>query len=202
MLLCAPTNAGKTKFIGNLLRMRETKFVRPPDRIVYCYGTEDVPEELESLLADVPGIELHHGLVDDLSIFDPSINNLLIIDDLFDTAVDSPIISSAFYKGRHRNISCILTMQYLYYKGKESKVITRNASYCVLFRNPRDLNFVKILGQQMGMGKVLESAYILATKEPYSYLVCDFRQTTPPDYMLRSNILGDIDGPERVYVGK
>ena len=41
---------------------------------------------------------------------DPKYNNIIVLDDLMDLAVDSQIISKLFTQGRHRNASVILLL--------------------------------------------------------------------------------------------
>ena len=43
-----------------------------------------------------------------LSDIDPKYNNIIVLDDLMDLAVDSQIISKLFTQGRHGNASVIL----------------------------------------------------------------------------------------------
>ena len=46
-----------------------------------------------------------------LSDIDPCYNYIVVLDDLMDIAVDSPVISKLFTQGRHRNASVILLIQ-------------------------------------------------------------------------------------------
>ena len=46
----------------------------------------------------------------DLCDIDPRYNIIVVLDDLMDMAVDSPIISKLFTQGRHRNASVILLL--------------------------------------------------------------------------------------------
>ena len=65
----------------------------------------------------------------DLSDIDPKYNNSIVLDDLMDLAVDSPIISKVFTQGRHRNASVILLLQNAFPKGKQNTSISRNTQY-------------------------------------------------------------------------
>ena len=73
----------------------------------------------------------------DLRDIDPKHNNIIVLDDLMNLAVDSPIISKLFTQGRHRNASVIL-FQNAFSKGKHNTSISRNAQYMALFRCPAD----------------------------------------------------------------
>ena len=54
----------------------------------------------------------------DLNDIDPKYNNIIVLDELMDLAVDSPIISALFAQGRHRNASVILLLQNAFPKRK------------------------------------------------------------------------------------
>ena len=54
----------------------------------------------------------------DLCDSDPRYKNIVVLDDLMDMAVDSPIISKHFTRGRHRNASIIPLLQNAFPKGK------------------------------------------------------------------------------------
>ena len=47
----------------------------------------------------------------DVNDIDPLYSNIIVLDDLMDIAVDSPIISKLFTQGRHRNASVILLLK-------------------------------------------------------------------------------------------
>ena len=70
----------------------------------------------------------------DLSNIDPRFNNIIVLDDMMDLVVDSPIISKLFTQGRHRNASVILLLQNAFPKGKHNTSISRNAQYMALSR--------------------------------------------------------------------
>lgn len=64
---------------------------------------------------------------DDLEDINCSFNNVWIFDDLMDEAVESPVMSLLFRRGRHRNLSVILLLQNMFPKGKYNTNISRNA---------------------------------------------------------------------------
>ena len=53
-------------------------------------------------------------------------------------AVDCPILSRLFTRGRHRNASFILLLQNMFPKGRFNTDIARNTQYIVLFRSLSD----------------------------------------------------------------
>ena len=63
-------------------------------------------------------------------------------------------IGSLFLRGyHHRNLSVILISQNLFHQGRQSRNISFNAHYILLFHNPRDLTQVNTLTRQMYPGK-------------------------------------------------
>ena len=86
---------------------------------------------------------------EDLREIDPKYNNILVFDDLMREAVDSPVLSHFFSKGRHRNASTILLLQNMFPKGKYNTDIVRNAQYTVMFRSPSDRKQIDIRAEQI-----------------------------------------------------
>lgn len=68
-----------------------------------------------------------------------------------------------------------------------------NTNYMVLFKNPRDITQVDVLGQQMYGKKAFAKAYKMATDIPHGYLLIDLKQQTPDQLRLRSNIFPGND---------
>ena len=110
--------------------------------------------------------------------------------------VDKKKITSLFTENsHHRNLSVIYVVQNLFEKGPESRTVSLNAHYMVIFKNPRDASQISHLARQMypGRGKYLQEAFAHATSKPYGYLLVDARQETPEHLRLRMNIfLGQL----------
>ena len=73
-----------------------------------------------------------------VSDIDPCYIKTVVLGDLMDMAMDSPIISKLFTQRRHRNASVILLLQNAFSKGKYNTSISCNAQYMVLFSCPAD----------------------------------------------------------------
>lgn len=84
-------------------------------------------------------------------------------------------------------------MQNLYAQGKTSRTITLNTNYLVLFKNPRDMCQIMLLGRQMypGKSKFFLEAFNDATATPHGYLLIDYKTRTPDHLRLRADILSD-----------
>ena len=100
-------------------------------------------------------------------------------------------ICDLFTKGsHHRNLSVICLVQNLYYQGKESRTMSLNSQYLVLFNNPRDQQQITVLARQMypGQSEKFLSPYRMATSKPFGYLLIDLKPDTTNDKLLWPNV--------------
>ena len=195
MLVTGPTGSGKSTWVKELL-MRRDFMIRPsPQRIMWFYRRwQPLYTELHRL---VPRIEFIQGIPPTIKrddFFNTRYPTLFIIDDLMRDATHSADVCELFTEGsHHRNLSVICLLQNLFYKGKESRTMSLNSQYLVLFTNPRDQQQVSVLARQMypGRSHFFMEEYRAATEQPYGYLLVDLKQTTPNDRRLRSKIFHD-----------
>ena len=172
----------------------------PPEKITWCYGEW---QPLYSTLSTIhPNLECVEGLPD-LSSFDPNNRNLVVIDDLM-SETDERVTKLFTKKSHHCNTSVIYLVQNVFPKGKESRTISLNAQYMVLFKNPRDNTQVVNLAKQMFPGRVkyMQEAFRDATSVPHGYLFVDLKQSTPEHLRLRSNIIPDSGTYQCAYIPK
>lgn len=137
-------------------------------------------------------VEFIHGLPpDDGGLnFDRSKNNCLIFDDLMLECCASQLVADYFSRGaHHRNVSIFLLTQNLFQKGKYSVTISRNASYVILFKSPRDLGQIRSFGSQFMRAATFVRAYRMATDKPNGYVLVDCTQRMKRSWCLRTNIL-------------
>jgi hypothetical protein len=86
-----------------------------------------------------------------------------------------------FTKGSHHlNFSVILLTQNIFNKGPNTRTISLNAHYIIMFKNPRDRSQISFLARQMypKRSKFLEDAYDDATQNQHSYLIMDLKHST------------------------
>jgi len=181
-LVAGPTGCGKMKFVFKLIHDAHLMIHPSPRKIVYCYG------EYQQLFASYPQVEFQHGLPQ-MSDFDGREPVLLVIDDLMNEVGDSVV--NLFTKGsHHRNVSVVLMVQNLFYKNKHVRTISLNAHYMVLFKNPRDASQFSSLARQIypNNSNFAVEAYKDATREPFSYLMLDFRPEQDDHFRLLTNI--------------
>ena len=182
MLVCGSSGSGKSVFTRRLLS--SDIIHKLPDKVLWCYGVWQPEFEQPS------HIEYHSGLPTEDMLREG--NMVLIIDDLMNQAKSSAVLSDIFTKySHHNNITCICLLQNLFPKGSEIRNISLNSNYIVLMKNARDAGQIRYLARQVYPTKsnFLVKVYEDATKDPYSYLLLDFKNTTPDDLRLRSGIL-------------
>ena len=118
--------------------------------------------------------------------------SLCIFDDVMNEVSFNATLSKLFTRGRsHVGCSLVLMLQNIFPKGSQSRTISINAQYQVLFRNPRDSLQISILAGQLcplNSTDFLE-IYKRVTQRPYGYLFCCFTQSCPDEVCYRTNIL-------------
>jgi hypothetical protein len=199
-ILSGPSQAGKTEFTFKLLQHHKQMFSPIPDTIIYCYSIWQ--NKFIRLKEVIPDIQFHQGIVTDDEI-DETKNNLIILDDLMRESGNNNDVLDMFTRGsHHKNFSVILITQNLFNKGANTRTISLNAHYIVMFNNPRDRSQIRHLARQMypqASGFLIE-AFEDATSEPYSYLFIDLTQTTTESERIRTKIFPEEDGV--IYVRK
>ena len=108
-------------------------------------------------------------------------------------------VSNIFTKvSHHRNVSLMYLTQNLFYKSKQTRTMSLNAHYIVLFKIPRDAMQVSTLARQMypGQNTFLVEAFKNATEKPFGYLLLNLKADTDEKYRIRTNIFPE----ERQYV--
>lgn len=189
MIVCGPTGCGKTTWLKKLLNSRE--FVSKPSvkKVYYFYG------EWQDAYREMKDVVFIQGLPDDISsLIDSKEPVWIVIDDLMNESFNSKLVSELFTKSsHHRSISVILVTQNFFAKGKESRNISLNTHYMVLFKNPRDKSTSFTIGRQIFPSSVKKFAAIVgdATKNAHSYIFIDLRSETPDEVRLLTNVLGE-----------
>ena len=103
---------------------------------------------------------------------------------------------------RHRNLSEVYLFQNLFYKNKQTRTLSLNSHYIVLFKNARDAFQVANLARHMYHGKsaFMSESLKNATSAPYGYLLIDLKQETDDKLILRTGIFpGNV---QYVYLRK
>lgn len=201
MSISGITQSGKTQFLKSLL-LNSNKIVTPaPDRVVICFTEEQ--EAYRELVSKLPHVELIKGLEFDLEEFNPDINNIIVIDDQMNDAVQSEKIHQLLTKGsHHKSVSVIILTQNLFPQGKHGKTMRLNTHYTVIMKSPTFASQINYLSRQVfpNKSRFLPDAYKKATKNPYSYLVLNLHPRCDDQYRVIQGILGETD--KFVYLPK
>ena len=188
--------SGKSCFVKVLLERDHIEYEnhRKCRKIHWFYEQyQDMFKEMKrSLGQDIYFQEGHPTFQLDLSGIDPKYNNIIVLDDLMDLAVDSPIISKLFTQGWHRNASVILLLQNAFPKGKYNTSISRNAQYMALFRCPADRRQIGIMAERIfdKTKPLFMQIYNEITVKPYSYVLVDKKADTAVHRQIISDVFG------------
>ena len=185
ILVGGSSNSGKSVLCDYLVRQYHDQFAR----IIICGVSSHPLEECSSIK---PKLTLSPDLVDpsDYQSFDKE-PVLLWIDDLYSKALDSSNVCDLFTKGRHKNISTILTTQNIFPRAKYARDVSLNASHYILTRI-RDLSSVETLARQLYGTKrskgFMEIYNKCMTSRPFAHLLIDLAPDTPDSVQLRTNL--------------
>ena len=72
--------------------------------------------------------------------------------------------------GRHKNISVIYVKHNLFQQSKWSRTIDLNTTHIILFKSPRDVQQIGLIGRQLNNTKFLKESYELATTDFWSFI--------------------------------
>ena len=199
MLVAGPTGCGKSTFLAKLLEQSQLRIRPPPYRVIWCYKRwQPLYTKMQET---IPGIEFVQGLpsgIQDEDFLDNRYPTLIVFDDLMKDATSSSQVCELFTEGsHHRNLSVICLVQNLFYQNKESRTLSLNTQYLVVFKNPRDQQQVSVLASQMYPGKSGQflQKFREATQPPFGYLLVDLKQETPENKRLKANIFGITTQP-------
>ena len=184
MIVCGPSQCGKTHFVSKLLKAAPAYFFPPPCHVIWAYGKMD--RKQQSFLEETSSVPItFHKGVPSADMFDEmdddSEPQLLVLDDLMHEVGDNKLVVKLFTQGcHHGNLSVILLLQNMYHQAPNMVTVRRNGHYRVLFANPGDMSGVHTLERQCfpGSGHFLLDAYKQACSVPYGYLILDFHPRT------------------------
>lgn len=188
MIISGPSGAGKTVFTCQLLHNLDI-FSKIIKKVIWCNSEKGAIPRRETLPDDLD-TEFMYKIPQN---FENSENEptLIILDDMMTDATSSNLVSELFTKGsHHRNISVVLITQNIFHKNKNSRDISLNAKYLVVFKNPRDKAQFNHLARQIYPENVgmLQKMYKSITANGHSYLFIDLTQGINDILRFRTNI--------------
>ena len=174
ILVCGYSHSGKSAFVSRLVRKYHSNF----SKIIVLGGKLENLQEIPITYDD----EFDPLNQDDGEDDPPRI--LMVFDDLIGNKKKVKQASEIFYRGRHRNISCIFITHNLFYPNPDYRMITLNATHFALFKC-RDISQIDRFSRTILPKDKIESFLSVYKKEvlkkPFGYLFI--------------NITSDIDGP-------
>ena len=187
------------------MRHHEESCSHTPKKLIWVYGVEQ-PGLFETIrkIWFPRQCEFINGFPEDLLTRLEQTSDrgsLCIFDDVINEVSSNSMVSKLFTRGRsHLGCSLVFMLQNVFPKGTQSRTISINAQYQVLFRNPRDSLQISIFARRLyphNSEDFLE-IYKRATQRPYGYLFCCFTQSCPDEIRYRTNIFPN-EYPSIVY---
>ena len=191
MAVSGPSCCGKTELIFKMLL--QNTFSPKFQSIFYFYQHEQPKfESLERKLniqfKKFTSFEIISELEDCLLVFDDS------CEEIFNDKEFSKLATA----GRHKNISVIYVKHNLFQQSKWSRTIDLNTTHIILFKSPRDVQQIGLIGRQLNNTQFLKESYELATKQPFGHLLIDLDPKTSDVLRYCSNIVPP--GPSIFYL--
>ena len=190
MLMTGPTSCGKSQLVFQLMRHIDSLITPKVESITYCYSQwQSGYVEFQDKVNFHSGLPSEEELLKSSSSTDPP-HTLLIVDDLT-SKEDISTVSKMFTEGsHHRRTSIIFITQSMFMKDPNYRIISLNAHYLVIFKNPRDMSQINVLSRQAfpDKPKFLTMVYNNETTLKHSYIVLDFKQSTPNKLRVRGSI--------------
>ena len=194
--LSGSSGSGKTVLVKKIIDNVDSFYANPkPNRILYCYAQfQQIYAEIENTCSK---IEFHRGLPtqDQLDVLSnenslDGNSSLIILDDLQEALINSPLINQLFTVTSHHSlINVIYLKQNLFSPGKYSRTVSLNTHCYILTSNYRDIRQISLLGSQIYSSQnILLSAYLDCMKTQFNYLMVDLHPKSCKDYQLRTAI--------------
>ena len=178
MSLVGPSGSGKTRLIFEMLRVGT--FQPAFDKILYFYHFDQ--QIFRLMQKEIDNIEfissLDFELINNLPTNDGT-SYLLIFDDSCDELGRCKEFGKLATAGRHKKLSCIFVKHNLFHKSSIGRDAELQVTHIVLFKSPRDVQQIKVLGRQLGLVDQLTKWYQYATDIPFGHLMIDLSPRTP-----------------------
>ena len=172
----------------------EMSFFPGNKKMVYVYGI------WQEAFKNIENVEFVRG-VDGLSgmDFNSKQPSLLVIDDLMEELSSNKEQSILFTREmHHKSITVFFLVQNLYKQGKSMRDVALNCQVLILFKSPRDIEQLRVLGRQLGI-KDLNKAYEESIKQRYGYLLINLQPSIPDALRLQINF---FDQHRKIFLKK
>ena len=172
MSVVGPAASGKSHLIFQMLK--KGTFVRAFDKIFYFYQYfQKLYAEMQKEVRNIEFIgSLDFDFIENLP--NDGTNYLLIFDDSCDEISRSKQFEKIAIAGRHRKLNCIYIKHNLFHKSANGRDTELQNTHIVLFKSPRDVQQIDVLG----FWNTLRKWYSDATSVPYGHLMIDLSPKT------------------------
>lgn len=177
-----PSGSGKSWWIVNLIKHRESLFDTKFNRILYCAPAKKSQihfQIYESIKKYFPETELIFGLPKPSDLIGDLLPKLVIMDDLMQQIFSSPFMEEVFIQhSHHSSCSLIFTTQNFFNTGK-TKTIMRQCNYKVIFNSPSDQLILRHIGCQLKpetpnfLINIFSTLDRLFPQDDYKYILID-----------------------------
>ena len=208
MILAGSSGSGKTHFAGKLLQQKNL-FEEEVTAVFYYYPCylKEAPVDWHEIL-DIP-VSYHVGLPTKEDLIDMPKNSCVVIDDSFDSAIQSSAIDHLFRVISGKRRICVIVMtQNNFTKGRYGREIRNSCNYSVLFRNCCDTSINENVTRMAGLKHAFRAASKDQVGEKYPYIFIDqSQQGQVSNYRLYTDIFGEykivwsVDGMKGYIVG-
>ena len=171
MMVVGPSESGKTRLVADVIIKQKELFYPRCDKknCVYQHWQEIYTENTEKL---GPIINFIEGLNwSKINSHPETDRQLIIFDDVYAEGSRQEELLNLDIYGRHKNQHARIFKHNLYQKSPNSKTIDVNATEMPLLKNPQDVVKFDVLGRQLRSRDLVQSAYKLATEEPFGHLL-------------------------------
>ena len=173
---CGPSYRGKTEFIFKML-LKNT--FSPKFESMFCFYQHDQPK-FQFIKRKINIQFISFSSFEQISELDDCLLALNI-------SCEEIFIDKKFSKlataGRHRKISVIYVKHNLFQQSKRSITIDLNTTHIVLFKLPRDVQQIALIGRQLNNTQLLRESYELATKQLFDHLLIDLEPKFQTHYV-------------------
>ena len=144
LILSGPSSSGKSTFVTNLIKSRNTMFDRKIENAyVVCSNIQTMYNDLfksghiKELFYKMPS---RNEILELAYINKPKGGAILILDDLLTEISNSNLVIQELFTeiAHHNDLTVVLCVQNLFYKGGIYRTLSLNASYIIPFKHPRD----------------------------------------------------------------
>jgi hypothetical protein len=198
MIVCGPSNCGKTTWVTNLLRRRDEAFNVESEGVIWFYKVwqdsyeknRDIVQQFEQGMCTMEWLENN-----------VKPNSTIVIDDMASEATDDT--AKLFTVGSHHlKLNVIFITQNLFPKNRAFRDISLNTTYLALFKNVNDKLQVNTFAARYSPGnkKSFMAIYREITRKPHTYMLLDNHQETDEDVRIMSNYLNELGKPISLWI--